>query len=159
MKIFNPYPDRDEGIKRMVESMIEIDTCYKRGFDEKGLGAVIIHRSWRIDHNPFDGWHRCQRITYQTIQQLKRFKSVPIDVTGIDESDSTSLKNQNLINLINKYGTEKVISVELALDPFWFIEPIHPSWRFFRVLLQSWERPNAEVMTKVFKLLANAVKL
>lgn len=159
MKIFNPAPDRDEGIKRMVESMIEIDTCYKRGFEEKGLGAVILHRSWRIDHNPFDGWHRCQRITYQTLEQLERFKRIQLDVVGIDDDIPTSLKNKNLMELINEYGTKRVISAELAFDPFWFNEPKKPSWRFFRVLLQSWERPDAAAMTEVFKLLANAVKL
>lgn len=158
MKIFNPAPDRDESIKRMVESMIEIDTCYKRGLEEKGLGAVIIQRNWKVEHNPFDGWHRSKRITYETIQQLEQFKSVPVDVIGIDDQDSTFWENKSLIDLINEYGIKRVISAELAFDPFWFMEPKNPGWRFFRVLVESQEQPDAIEMIVVFKLLADAVK-
>jgi len=65
MKMFNPYPDRDESIKKMVKSLIEIDTCYKNGLVKKGLGAVIIQRNPSLDYNPFDRWHRAKQITYR----------------------------------------------------------------------------------------------
>lgn len=158
MKIFNHYTDRDEGIKRMVQSMIEIDTCYKNGLVEKGLGCVIIQRNWKIEHNPLDGWHRSKRITYQTIQQLERFKSVPIDVIGINDDAPASVKNKSLIDLINEYGSNQVISAELAFDPFWFNEPKNPGWRFFRVLVDAWNQPDIQEMTAIFTVLDNVTK-
>lgn len=157
MKKINLNPDSDESIKKMVQSMIEIDTCYKNGLVEKGLGCVIIQRNWRIEHNPLDGWHRSKRITYHSIQQLERFKSVPIDITGIDDA-FTSCEHKSLIDLINEYGSNQVISAELAFDPLWFNQPKNPSWRFLRVLLQSWERPDAVEIAAVFRFLINAVK-
>lgn len=159
MKIFDHYLDRDESIKRIILLKLEIETCYKRGLVEKGLGAVVIQRNWRIEHNPFDGWHRSKRITYETIQQLERFKSVPINVIGIDDEILNTWKIKSLIGLINEYGTERVISTEIFFNPFWFYELQNPSWRFFWVVIQPWNQPNAEEMVAVFKLLADLVKL
>lgn len=157
MKIFNPDLDRDHSIKRMVNSMVEIDTCYKNGLVHKGLGAVIIHRGRSLDYNPFDGWHRSKQITYQTIEELECFKNIPIEVTGIDEP--AAWKNKNLIQLISEYGTDQVISAELYYDYLWFREPKTPNWRFFRVRLDAWSQPDVEAIAALFKYLANAVKL
>lgn len=156
MKIFNPSLDREQSIKKMVQSMVEIDTCYKDGFNEKGLGCVIIQRNWSIEHDPFDGWHRSKRIIYQTIQQLERFKNVPIDVTGLEQPEEW--KNKSLIDLINEYGSNQVISAELAFDPFWFNEPKNPGWQFFRVLVDTWNQPDIQELTAIFKILDNATK-
>ncbi len=157
MKKNNFSLDRDQSIKKMVQLMIEIDTCYKNGLVEKGLGCVIIQRNWRIEHNPFDGWHRSKRISYKTIEQLERFKNTPIDVTGLDQPEEW--KNKSLIDLINEYGSNQVISAELAFDPFWFNEPKNPNWQFFRVLLDGWKQPDAIEMTAIFTVLAKVVKL
>ena len=136
--------------QRMATEIIEIHTLFKEGLATRGLGAVVIERSWKIGYNSFSGWYRLPTATYKTKGELERFKNLPIDVIGIDDFDS---KGKDLIQLINRYGENRVISAEITYDPFWFQPPSNPNWRFFRVLVKPWEQPDVNEAAQIFKIL------
>ena len=125
-------------------------SCVYPGLATRGLGAVIIEQSWKIGYNSFNSWYRLQIPTYKTIDELERFKNLPIDVIGIDNFEP---KGKNLIQVINEYGENHVISAEVTYDPFWFQSPKNPSWRFLQVLVKPWEQPEVNEVAQVFKLL------
>ncbi len=141
---------QNKSIERMVATLIKIHACYKEGLATRGLGAVIVEREWKLDYNPFSGWHRSERPVYKSVGELERFKNVHIDVIGIDDYDP---KGKNLLDLINQYGTTRVISAEMAYDPFWLQQPKNPNWRFWRVLVKSWEVPEKDEAIFVYNLL------
>lgn len=64
-----------------------------------------------------------------------------------------------MIDIINKYGSNQVVSAELAFDPLWFNEPQNPGWQFFRVLVDAWNQPDIQELTAIFTVLAKAGKL
>ena len=134
----------------MASEIVEIHTLFKEGLATQGLGAVIIERSWKIGYNRFNRWHRLPTPIYETIDKLERFKKIPITLIGIDNFDP---KGKNLIEVINEYGRNRVISAEMTYDPFWFEHPKRPSWRFFRVQVLPWEQPEIDEIAQVFKLL------
>ena len=134
----------------MASEIVEIHTLFKEGLATRGLGAVIIERSWKIGYNSFNHWYRLPIPTYKTIDELERFKNLPIDVIGIDNFEP---KGKNLIQVINEYGENHVISAEVTYDPFWFQSPENPSWRFLQVLVKPWEQPEVNEVAQVFKLL------
>lgn len=140
----------DVNYQRKAREIVEIHTSYKEGLATRGLGAVITERSWKIGYNPFNGWHFLPVYLYKTIDELTSLKNIPIDVIGIDDFD---LKGKDLTQLINDYGENLVISAELSHDPFWWLEPIHPSWRFVRVLIKPWEQPDVNEAIEIFKIL------
>ena len=140
----------DANHQKKAKEIVEIHTLFKEGLATRGLGAVIIERSWKIGHNSFSHLYRLQNNIYKTIDELKRFKDIPIDVIGLDDFDP---KGKNLIQLINEYGENRVIEAEMTYDPFWFQAPKNPSWRFFRVLVKPWEQPEVDEVTQIFKLL------
>ena len=90
----------DANYQRMGSEIVEIHTLFKEGLATRGLGAVIIKRSWKIGYNRFRSWYRLPMLTYKTIDELESFKNIPIDVIGIDDFDQ---KGKNLIQLINEY--------------------------------------------------------
>ncbi len=143
---------QEQSIERMVAALIKVHSCYKEGLATRGLGAAIEEREWKLDYNPFSGWHRVERPIYKTMGELERFKNVPIDVIGIDDYDP---KGKSLLDLINQYGTTRVISAEMAYDPLWFQEPKSPNWRFWRVMVKPWEGTEKDEAMFVYKLLDN----
>lgn len=140
----------DSNFQRMAAEIVEIHTLFKEGLATRGLGTVIVERGWKIGYNRFKHWYRLPVPTYKTIDELERFKNIPVDVIGIDNFDP---KGKNLIHVINGYGRNHVISAEVTYDPFWFQIPKNPSWRFFRVLIKPWEQPETDEVAQVFKLL------
>lgn len=144
--------DNSKSVDRMIDSLLKIHNCYKEGLAVQGLGAVIIKREWNLDYNPLDRLHRSERPIYKTVGELERFKTVPIKVIGIDDYDP---KGKNLLDLINEYGTTRVISAEMTYDPFWFQEPKNPNWRFWRVLVKPWDTPTKDEAVSIFTLLSN----
>ena len=140
----------DLKFQRMASEIVEIHTLFKEGLATRGLGAVIIERSWKISYNSFNLWYRLPIYTYKTKGELERFKNLPIDVIGIDNFEE---KGRNLIHVINEYGENHVISAEVTYDPFWFQSPKNPSWRFLQVLAKPWEQPEVNEVAQVFKLL------
>ena len=140
----------DSNFQRKASEIVAIHTMFKEGLARRGLGSVIIKRSWKIGYNRFNSWYRLPIPTYKTIDELESFKSIPIDVIGIDDFDS---EGKDLIQLINEYGRSRVISAEMTYDPFWFEHPKRPSWRFFRVLVKPWEQPEIDEIAQVFKIL------
>ena len=134
----------------MASEIVEIHTLFKEGLATRGLGAVIIERSWKISYNSFNLWYRLPIYTYKTKGELERFKSIPIDVIGIDNFEE---KGKNLIHVINEYEENHVISAEVIYAPFWFQSPKNPSWRFLQVLVKPWEQPEVNEVAQVFKLL------
>lgn len=143
---------QNKSIERMVAAIAKVHSCYKDGLAMQGLGAVIVEREWQLDYNPFRGWHRAERPVYKTVEELESYKTVLIDVIGIDDYDP---KGKSLLDLINEYGTTRVISAEMSYDPFWFQEPKSLNWRFWRVLVKPWEVPEKDEAVSVFKLLNN----
>ncbi len=140
----------DANYQRKAKEIVEIHTLFKEGLATKGLGAVITERSWKIGYNHFNGWYRLPNLTYKTKGELESFKNIPIDVIGIDDFDSTG---KDLIQLINEYGENRVISAEMTYDPFWWLEPKRPSWRFVQVLVKPWEQPDVNEVAQIFKIL------
>ena len=140
----------DVSYQRMGTELVEIYTLFKEGLATRGLGAVIIERSWKIGYNNFNHWYRLPIPTYKTIDELERLKNLPIDVIGIDNFEE---KGKNLIHVINEYGENRVISAEVTYDPFWFQSPKNPSWKFLQVLVKPWEQPEVNEVAQVFKLL------
>ena len=140
----------DLNFQRMAGEIVEIHTLFKEGLATRGLGAIIIERSWKIGYNSFSRWHRLPIPTYKTLDELESYKKIPITVIGIDNFDS---KGKNLIQLINEYGRNRVISAEMTYDPFWFDHPKRPSWRFYRVQVLPWEQPEIDEIAQVFKIL------
>jgi hypothetical protein len=134
----------------MGEEIVEIHTKYKEGLATRGSGAVIVERSWKFGYNSFKRWHRLPILIYKTIDELERFKNLPIDVIGIDNFNP---KGKDIIYIINKYGKERVISAEMTYDPFWFQPPGSPNWRFFRVLVKPWVQPEVDEIAQIFKIL------
>lgn len=110
----------DVNFQRMAAETVEIHSLYKEGLATKGLGAIIINRSWKFGYNSFSGWYRLPIHIYKTIEELERFKNLPIDVIGINNFDS---EGKDIIQLINEYGKDRVISAEITYDPFWFQPP------------------------------------
>ena len=140
----------DSSFQRMATEIVEIHTLYKEGLATRGLGAVIIERSWKIGYDCFRSWYRLPILAYKTIDELESFKNIPIDVIGIDDFDP---KGKNLIQVINEYGENRVIEAEMRHDPFWFQIPKNPGWRFFRVLVKPWEQPEVDEVAEIFKIL------
>jgi hypothetical protein len=140
----------DVNFQRKAKEIVEIHTLFKEGLAMRGLGAVITKPSWKIGYNHFNGWHRLSIHTYKTIDELGSFKNIPIDVIGIDDFNP---KGKNLIQLINEYGENRVISAEMTYDPLWFQPPKNPNWRFWRVLVKPWEQPEVDEAVEIFKIL------
>ena len=140
----------DANHQKKAKEIVEIHTLFKEGLATRGLGAVIIERSWKISYNSFNRWCRLPIPMYKTIDELERFLSLPIDVIGIDNFEE---KGKNLIHVINEYGENHVISAEVTYDPFWFQSPKNPSWRFLQVQVLPWEQPEIDEVAQVFKLL------
>ncbi len=134
----------------MASEIVEIHTLFKQGLATRGLGAVIIERSWKIGYNSFSHWYRLPIPTYETLDQLERFKNLPIDVIGLDDFNP---KGKDLIQVINQYGRNRVISAGMTYDPLWFQPPKNLSWRFLRVLVKPWEQPEIDEVADVFKIL------
>jgi len=105
----------DVNFQRMASEIVEIHTLYKEGLATKGLGAVITKPSWKIGYNSFNRWYRLPILTYKTVNELERFKNLPVDVIGINDFDP---KGKDLIQLINEYGENRVMSAEMTYDPF-----------------------------------------
>lgn len=140
----------DVSFQRKATEIVEIHTLFKEGLATRGLGAVIIERSWKIGYDRFRSWYRLPILTYKTIDELESFKNIPIDVIGIDDFDP---KGKDLIQLINEYGENRVIEAEMRYDPFWFQILKHPSWRFVQVLVKPWEQPDVDEAVQIFKIL------
>ncbi|PSB30118.1 hypothetical protein [Chlorogloea sp. CCALA 695] len=140
----------DANYQKMAGEIVEIHTLFKEGLATRGLGAVIVERSWKIGYNSFSNWYRLPIPIYRTLDELECFKNLAIDVIGIDDFDP---KGKNLIQLINEYGRNRVISAEMTYDSFWFQTPKNPSWRFLRVQVLPWDQPEANEVAQVFKLL------
>lgn len=136
--------------QRKAKEIVAIHTLFKEGLATRGLGAVITERSWKIGYNSFNRWYRLPIHTYKTLDELESYKKIPITVIGIDDFDP---KGKNLIQVINEYGENHVISTEVTYDPFWFQLPKNPSWRFFRVQVLPWEQPEIDEIAQVFKIL------
>ncbi len=133
---------------RMVAQFFEVQTCFKEGLARRGLGAVIIERGWKFDHNIFDCWHR--RPIYRTINQLERYRNIPVVVISVDNIDSTG---KNLLQLINEYGRNHVILAEMNCDFFWFGSQKNHNWRFLQVVVKSWEQLESDEVIDMYKIL------
>ncbi len=140
----------DANYQRMAALIVESHTLYKQGLATKGLGAIIVKRSWQIGYNSLFHWHRLPVPNYNTINELKRYKNISIKVIGIDNFDS---KGKNIIQVINEYGRNHVISAEMTYNPILFQTPKHPSWRFLRVEVLPWEQPEVNEIAQIFKIL------
>ncbi len=53
-----------------------------------------------------------------------------------------------LSQLINEYGEDRVISAEMIYNPFWWLEPKRPSWRFVQILVKPWEQPDVDELAQ-----------
>lgn len=132
----------------MVAQFFEVQTCFKEGLARRGLGAVIIERGWKFDHNIFACWHR--RPIYRTINQLERYRNIPVVVISVDNIDSTG---KNLLQLINEYGRNHVILAEMNYDFFWFGSQKNQNWRFLQVVVKSWEQLESDEVIDMYKIL------
>lgn len=155
MKLF--APDINEQFERMAAVRNEIDSYYRNELIKQGLGAVVIRRkTWSLEYNPLIGWCRSKQAKYKTLEQLKHFKNTPIHVIGLEDS---AVKDKNLLQLINEYGAEYIIKVELCYALFWFLEPKRPSYRFLTVLVAPWSsKSEAKSIANIYKMLTDAVK-
>lgn len=138
----------DLNFYRKVAQFFEVQTCFKEGLAKQGLGAVMIERVLKFDYNIFECWYR--RPIYRTIDQLKRYKNLPVAVISVDNIDST---DKNLLQLTSEYGRNHVILVEINYDFFWFGSQENPSWRFLEVVVKSWEQLASDEVMDMYKLL------
>lgn len=54
----------------------------------------------------------------------KNDNSKPVDVIGINDYQP---KGKNLLDVVKKHGTTRVILAEMAYDPFWLQQPKNPN--------------------------------